>query len=1155
MLSESRLQELQDEIAIEMATQNKTANNNTEPDIFLQDNYRFDFTQPATDNLETHESLIRPSNTQIYPDRITPLDYNAKQVQEHNENQQNDDKLLGNIRNKIDETFVMLLNKYKYVDPTTRPSIPKQKTSKKLARIVHYINQSLLPVHIPPDSDFHTIQNAIYCGAATVSIYNGYKIMDQENNASRRKKRIPKWQMRLEDRISNLRVKIGRLTEYINGNTSTKLKREIEKIRAAYRIHSLHEHENKELAHFLDTLKQKLSSLANRLRRYKETTLRKQQNALFYNNEKSFYRNLTNTHDNNDNNKLVEIPETELLHQFWSNIWSTPKTHRESDWIKQDRELLVNLPEMMFDEINMDLLTSVINKTHSWKATGTDKIHNYWYKKFTCLHPLLLSNINTFIKTPELLPSYITLGTTYMLPKDRSDSKNPAKYRPITCLQNIYKIITSCLSQLIYKHAISQNILAEQQKGCRKGSLGCKEQLIIDAVVSKQAVTKKRNIFTMFIDYKKAFDSVPHSWLIYILEHYKIHPQIIEFLKNAMLHWRTTLKLYNGDSCLETDIIAIRRGIFQGDALSPLWFCLALNPLSNLLNRTDKGYKITNGNTHHTLSHLLYMDDIKLYASSLKDIHILADITESYSTDIQMEFGINKCRIQSIRRGKSEQNLYTLQTGETIEPVDEVIGYKYLGFTQTRQIHQKQVKKTLEKEFKLRLNRILNTHLNARNIIKAVNTFAIPILTYSFGIIHWSKSNLIKLQRLINTTMTKYRQHHPRSCNERLTLPKLEGGRGLIDIKNLHNSQISAIRNFFHQQANNSALHNAVVQADSKLTPLNLKDQRKQKNESIISAQDKINSWLQKTLHGRHRRDLMNTNVDKIASNMWLKRGELFPETEGFMLAIQDQTIHTLNYRKHIIKDHTLQSDLCRHCHNSSETIQHITGACSSITQTDYKHRHDQVAAIIHQYLAYKYNLIDEKIAYYKYKPEIILDSREFKLYWDRTILTDKTVHYNRPDITLHDKKNESVYLIDIAIPNTHNLTSTYNEKIAKYTDLSIEIKSQWKVKTVKTVPIIISATGVIPRSLFPSLKDLDIHKLTFILLQKAAILNTCRIKNGLKRVYKIKTSHNFHWNMKPAHVKIVKRLNREVLINTEFIQCLRRYLKFSLLVLSTTKL
>lgn len=62
------------------------------------------------------------------------------------------------------------------------------------------------------------------------------------------------------------------------------------------------------------------------------------------------------------------------------------------------------------------------------------------------------------------------------------------------------------------------------------------------------------------------------------------------------------------------------------------------------------------------------------------------------------------------------------------------------------------------------------------------------------------------------------------------------------------------------------------------------------------------------------------------------------------------------------------QTDTCRHCNNTSETIQHITGACTALVQTEYKHRHDQVAAIIYQNLAYKCKLIKEIIPYYKYK-------------------------------------------------------------------------------------------------------------------------------------------------------------------------------------------
>jgi hypothetical protein len=113
-------------------------------------------------------------------------------------------------------------------------------------------------------------------------------------------------------------------------------------------------------------------------------------------------------------------------------------------------------------------------------------------------------------------------GITYLKPKD-SDTKNPSKYRPITCLPTIYKIMTSCIKVIIYDHCQKLNILNEEQKGCVKECFGCKEQLIIDTVIMEQARKNNRNIYTAFIDYKKAYDSVPHSWLIKILKIYKIN--------------------------------------------------------------------------------------------------------------------------------------------------------------------------------------------------------------------------------------------------------------------------------------------------------------------------------------------------------------------------------------------------------------------------------------------------------------------------------------------------------------------------------------------------------------------------------------------------------------------------------------------------------
>ena len=111
---------------------------------------------------------------------------------------------------------------------------------------------------------------------------------------------------------------------------------------------------------------------------------------------------------------------------------------------------------------------------------------------------------------------------------------------------------------------------------------------------------------------------MPHSWLIRILEIYKIDPLIINSLQQLMKKWTTTLKVKAKNNQIMSDPIRIQRGLYQGDSLSPLWFYFALNPLSHLLKRTNYGFGIHSDNQEiRRLNHLTYMDDIKLYAATI----------------------------------------------------------------------------------------------------------------------------------------------------------------------------------------------------------------------------------------------------------------------------------------------------------------------------------------------------------------------------------------------------------------------------------------------------------------------------------------------------------------------------------------------------------
>ena len=84
--------------------------------------------------------------------------------------------------------------------------------------------------------------------------------------------------------------------------------------------------------------------------------------------------------------------------------------------------------------------------------------------------------------------------------------------------------------------------------------------------------------------------------------------------------------------------------------------------------------------------------------------------------------------------------------------------------------------------------------------------------------------------------------------------------------------------------------------------------------------------------------------------------------------------------------------------------------------------------------------------------------------------------------------------MIDIAVPDTHNHTKTITDKQNKYQDLANEICVIWNQKAAQLIPIVISSTGIIPKSLSQSLTRLNLHPNTYIQLQKSVILGTCSI-------------------------------------------------------------
>ena len=122
--------------------------------------------------------------------------------------------------------------------------------------------------------------------------------------------------------------------------------------------------------------------------------------------------------------------------------------------------------------------------------------------------------------------------------KNREKSNIPSDYRPITCLLTTFKLMTGIRAESILNHLENNGLIPDDQKGNRRKSRDTKDQLLIYKIIQRNAKRRKANQHVAWVDYKKGFDSLPHSWIAKSLQ---ILGSSKKSEKVAMNSWNTLL--------------------------------------------------------------------------------------------------------------------------------------------------------------------------------------------------------------------------------------------------------------------------------------------------------------------------------------------------------------------------------------------------------------------------------------------------------------------------------------------------------------------------------------------------------------------------------------------------------------------------------------
>ena len=730
-------------------------------------------------------------------------------------------------------------------------------------------------------------------------------------------------------------------------------------------------------------------------------------------------------------------------------------------------------------ELNSHIISHRVKKMANWSTAGMDGLHVYWLKHLTSAHDRIGSQLADCVSSSSI-PPWMTEGRTHLLIKDPAKGPLPGNFRPITCLPAMWKLLTGVVADALYHHLDSNQILPTQQKGCKRNSRGCKEQLLIDKLILKNCKRRKTSLHMCYIDYKKAYDKVPHSWILESMRICGVAHNIISLFQTSLS--QSKVHLFHGKDPLGT--VHIKRGIFQGDSVSPLHFIIGLIPLSMILEKLAAGYSLSKEGPK--INHRLYMDDLKLYGKNQTEIEQLISTTQQFSTDICMEFGIEKCATLKMEKGKRTEGVgVTLPTGEIIKDLEED-GYRYLGILEADTILHSTMKSVVTAEYLRRLKKILKSGLQGKNCFQAINTWAVPVTRYGAGIIAWTLAELRIIDRKTRKLLTLHRAHHPQGDIDRLYISRKQGGRGLQNIEEVVTREQNAMTTFFTETPDRElvTLRPHFIREGLLKGEVIQKTRDKQRDE-----EKRMTAWTEKEMHGQYARNLQEV-ADLGETWSWLHQQDLKKETEGLILAAQDQALR-LNYIKWKI-DKTAASPICRLCHLKNETADHILSCCSKLSQTEYKSRHDKVAAAVHWCMCRKYQIPCEDI-WYEHRADKVAENDDVKLLWDFHIQTDHVIPSRRPDILIVKKKEASAIIIDISVPGDTRIKDAEDTKILKYQDLKREIKTLWNLRSVKVVPIVVGALGAVTPNLRQHLDEVDCN-LSISNIQKAALLGSARI-------------------------------------------------------------
>ena len=284
--------------------------------------------------------------------------------------------------------------------------------------------------------------------------------------------------------------------------------------------------------------------------------------------------------------------------------------------------------------LTKDAIKDKLNKLDPSKASGPDNIPSFILKTFSeeLSFPLLIL-FNKSLSEGQIPDAWKTAEVTAIFKKGERSS--PGNYRPVSLTCIACKVLESCITDQIRQYFEENKFFSKCQHRFHK-SRSCVTQLLEVMNDLTALIDEQEAIDIIYLDFRKAFDTVPHARLINKLKAYGIEGNLLNWIFNFLSNRQQRVRV----NAAYSDFSPVISGIPQGSILGPLLFIIFINDLPDCLEMLCK----------------IFADDTKIYGPSTKHSILQEDLLKlmKWSAIWQLYFNTTKCGV--LHMGKNNDN-------------------------------------------------------------------------------------------------------------------------------------------------------------------------------------------------------------------------------------------------------------------------------------------------------------------------------------------------------------------------------------------------------------------------------------------------------------------------------------------------------------------